>query len=439
MRPLLLLWIVLRSARAQYLGLATGLPVDPQAVQTTTGTHPTVGVMQMTALSEYMDSVNAVPPNYYYLFPLPYVATIPAGETDLSLPVCGQIVSPGYVVFVLHAPNSLYGKIVSGLTSESVDAEYYNVPLTADGSVLGQLSDCDPVVTATCAAATVGSAYVANLQIWIPNVYSPGDPLHWLPPVASAQKVYSQDCMLMYLKDAGVKTCPNGYYASDYVTYNSQGFVSNSVECLPCRPGTWLTCNTGSSCLYQIPTRGSGFQPPNTIYNIADQVPVGKCFSCDTAGGGKEHYGGAPNAIFIGLAATTPLPWICPGGAEPPQKCNLTIYVGANANGSECVCNAGRYPAGGDLCVPCDPGYMCPQGERQECPDNSYQNLASQTSCVLCSLNGNASGVLIPCGPNQLLSKCVYPYKSVAPKCVGCNMCRRDYIQSRAGQVPCYT
>ena len=177
------------------------------------------------------------------------------------------------------------------------------------------------------------------------------------------------------------------------------------------------------------------------MYQIPEQVPVGNCYTCASAGGDKVHYGDTPAKTFISSAIpVNPLGWICPGGAAAPQTCNLTIFTGADQNASACACKPGLFkPADQETCLPCNPGSICPYGFEEECPDNSYTSLPGQTECNLCSKNDNATGVLIVCPLSQLLRKCVYPYKSVPPKCVSCNMCSREYIGYTAGQVPCYT
>jgi len=243
----------------------------------------------------------------------------------------------------------------------------------------------------------------------------------------------------MYLKDAGPRSCSNGFYASDYLSFDSHGYVSQKIDCVPCAPGTWLTCNSGLSCFYNIPTVGGGFTPPSTIFAPGDEIPVKQCYSCDSAGDGKVHYGGTHLNVYIPFGSSDPLLWKCPGGADAPALCNTTIFAGSNADHTQCVCKAGYYAVGGNLCVPCLAGYMCPDGLLQECPNDSYQDRTGQSSCLVCSTDGTAATATTLCGPNQLPNKCVGKYKAVAPKCYGCNQCIRDYTGSNAGQVPCYT
>lgn len=408
--------------------------VDNNAVQATSGSHPEVTPPTMYALNGNMDFVNAVPSYYYYLFPAPLTATIPTGETDLSLPLCGQIVSQTQVTYVLHPPR--YS--ATGL-QEGGETQTFILPLNPDASVLSHPSDCDPVVSDACQSYQMSQAYVATLQIWIPDTWSPSDPLHAFPPAASAQSVWSVTCQLMYLQDAGPRTCPNGYYASAYLSLDSFGYVSNKVDCVPCAPGTWLTCNSGLNCFYNIPTVGHDFSPPSSIYPVADQVPVKKCFSCPSAGSGKVHYGGTHLSVYVPFGPSVPLLWKCPGGADAPALCNATTFAGSNANHTLCVCKVGDYSVGGNLCVPCLAGHMCPDGFLQECPDNYYQDQTGQSSCLVCTTDGTAATATTLCGPNQLPNKCVGQFKAVAPKCYGCNQCIRDYTGSNSGQVPCYT
>ena len=342
-------------------------------------------------------------PNYNYQFVLNTGITS-MSDLTVPLPLCSDVLYPGYIVFWVN------------------DDDIRNIPLTpADGSnkyELNQITTCNPLSDVQCQSCTKNNmGYRSQLTL------SRSD---------TNEIVVSSTCLLFINGDCGVTSCSNGQYASEFLATDSGGFVTSHTRCLPCAPGTWLTCINDASCSYEIPKRNENFYGGTAIYSPDGQVPVGKCFSCSTAAN-KEHYGQTPYATTT-PQAKTPLPWICPGGDLPPKPCHAP-YVGSDENNTRCVCAEGSYSIGGDTCALCSPGAMCPGGVFQACPDDYYQDQPGATSCNPCL---SPTGVALGCNATSSMRKCTGVFKAQRPLCVQCNMCRREYISDPAGQVDCY-
>ena len=112
-------------------------------------------------------------------------------------------------------------------------------------------------------------------------------------------------------------------------------------------------------------------------------------------------------------------------------------------DGSECACNPGMYPSGLD-CLPCEPGYMCPNGTKVQCPIHYYQPATSATSCLRCGSSGDDNG-FFKCGRQGYLLQFCDPAvrnsqnSDLLRMCVPCNQCRRAYAALEGvGLVGCY-
>lgn len=334
----------------------------------------------------------------------------------------------------------------NGNVQYTMGVQIYTLPLrpTADAPPITAMLDCNPWSDIYCKWCGDESAmYLTSLVVRHPYMSRPGDPLGAFGPLTYEQVVFTAECMSLVKKDCGVKNCTNGQYASDFPRPDADGYSSVPVRCLPCKPGTWLTCITGVSCIYNIPsTPGDPFVGGSNIYSPYEQTPVGGCFACELAGGGKQHYGTSSLSTYVGQPPTDPLPWYCPGGAAPPVVCPRP-FVGSDPNHTTCACSNGWY-RNGDGCVLCRPGYMCPGGVALECPDHTYQDAVGASECVRCTSDGTATGApMATClggatNNARVLRKCVGRYKAEPPQCVSCNMCIRDYVSSPAGQVDCY-
>ena len=296
------------------------------------------------------------PPNVIYLFV--YGAT---PSSSPPYPTCEQIISSQSVQY----------------STDGSGKNIIQVALEPDPStsppVLGDMVACDTSVDANCAACAA-SVQTVEINIRVQTYTNNPKPKSFDEnTVYDYHTVWGHTCILALKKQCGPSTCPNGYYASMYTGMDSYGYVTNPVKCLQCKPGTWLTCVFTKTCTWNIPASASDpFTPPYGMYGIPGEVPVGGCYSCPTAGGGKEHYNGTQNGIWIYDHPRNPLQWICPGGADPPQFCP-DGFAGANYDYTVCVCGDGNYPIDRTTCAPCPAGYQCSNGTATECPDGTYQ------------------------------------------------------------------
>jgi hypothetical protein len=247
------------------------------------------------------------------------------------------------------------------------------------------------------------------------------------------QTLMENSCLFMESMDCGPKTCNNGEYSTEYLRLDSLGAVISKNRCLPCPPGTWLTCINDFLCTYDIPSAPGAYEPGDDMHSMDYQTPVGSCFTCESAGK-KVHYGKTGSKQIIDAYVKSPLPWICPGSARAPIMCP-SQFVGADSNFSSCVCKPGEYQVGETICQACPTGSKCPNGAREECPDDFYQNQVSQIECWPCL---SPTGTPFGCPFNTSMRKCTGQYKKEEPFCVTCNMCARDYVSHPAGRVDCY-
>lgn len=102
------------------------------------------------------------------------------------------------------------------------------------------------------------------------------------------------------------------------------------VECKPCPPGTWNTCQSKPSCRWVIPTKpddralgedihvfpGGPGQPPNTPttleHCLTSPAAVGNCYPCRSVSKCMTcpyHFIGTSNQAEI----DTTIAWRCPG------------------------------------------------------------------------------------------------------------------------------
>lgn len=178
---------------------------------------------------------------------------------------------------------------------------------------------------------------------------------------------------------------------------------------------------------------------------------MSKCVSC------SSHYVGTARNTFI----DTTLAWRCPGktllllptsrpvsdpvrsgGDSPPENC-LNSNFRMSPDGSQCACNPGMYASGPD-CVPCEPGYMCPNGTRVQCPLHFYQPASGATSCLQCGSTGDDNGFFKCNKRGYLLQFCDPAVPSsqtgeLIRRCVQCSRCRRAYAATTdPNLVGCY-
>lgn len=331
---------------------------------------------------------------------------------------CGNVLQPYYVTFqAIEATYNSRGVVLQGSDRQQIPLK----PLSELDADTSRIASCNPFQDNGCDICVKNNrGRDADYVIYDGN-----------------RVIATIKCLYMEIIDCGKRYCLNGEYASSYVQFNSHGFVSSKTECLPCKRGTWLTCTTYATCSYDIPSSPGTFYSEQ-IYKLGDQEPVGSCYPCNTAGANKVHYGNTQKAVQITLSNDDPLPWYCPGGAEPPVSCKAP-YVGSDKNHMFCVCAPGKYNVQTqDACATCAAGNMCMEGTMTECPDNYYQDKTGASSCVSCLTDVGNNLCQFNANNRNKMVKCVGPQKSQPPTCVECNACRHPYERSSAGVVDCY-
>jgi len=348
---------------------------------------------------------------------------------------CREIIGyPPTATFTYHQPGS-------GSRFPTWSREYTFEPRDERFAPLRSISKC---CTASC--GTVLNLKVVEMQIGFTK---------------ETREPFILDTTCTYCEriDTSKRNCSNGEYASNYLNVDDEDIVVNQVQCLPCPPGTWMTCMEKSACSWPIPQSASAKYNPGKDfwmpkdYNGRLLVPVGSCLPCEYAGGSKSHYGddltkssfimATPSTDFLTTSPsqrTQGLPWHCPGGASAPRMCNVTDTQGDPLTSDKCVCRLGLALRTDDTCQPCPRGNRCNRGFADACPDHTHQPLEGQTECLNCTSDGTERGApMAYCGQNMQLRKCTGVHKASPMQCVNCNQCRKMYLPSNAeGKVDCY-
>lgn len=362
--------------------------------------------------SQSKDSQVLQIPSFYPTFEYTLEFTKPLKRiTTTELNTCGYELFPGYVTFLKRINLLTFGE----------QRHIQLLPKTPTTPAYLDIAICNPFQDA-CQACMLGdTGYEATLMIY-------------RNPDVGLQ--FTKKCAFFTQKDCGVRSCNKGQFASNYLSMDENGFVLSNTKCLPCAPGTWMTCINDANCAYTIPTSPGGFEGGGAFYHPHGVDPVGACYDCAYAGGQKIHYGQTSRKTIIEASATEPLPWYCPGGDSPPIPCSFP-YAGANENGTGCICREGYFPVNSDMkCQLCPPGTMCPKGEKIVCPDDTFQNNAGATSCEPCL--GYDGQPLFCQIPGKKMRKCNGRFKSEIPLCVGCNQCKHPYDLLSPGSIECY-
>jgi len=343
--------------------------------------------------------------------------------TKSNLPLCGQVLLPHTISYVLHYEGYLQDFHKGCTICPKQKPKYYTLPLQSDGFSrydVNNMAVCNPFQDTSCKVCVEDNV---GYEAWA-SVFRDHLPI-----------LYTQ-CLLMVKIDCGVKSCTNGQYATDYAKKDSNGYVTTSVRCLPCQPGTWLTCQNDANCAYEVPEAPGDFTTEQ-IYKPNGLEPIGACYPCDTAGGNKVHYGLTNNAVTIRAGSSSPLKWYCPGGSLPPVMCEPP-YAGSDTNNTYCVCPSGKYNVQGTKkCEVCPAGFSCDNGWLSECLDGYYQDKPGAATCNLCQFDLTGGGNACEVSGRKMV-KCTGSYKSRKPQCVQCNACRRPYETDSAGLVDCY-
>ena len=371
---------------------------------------------QSNGLDEIIN--NRIPEFFFYLKVQEPRNTL----TKSDLPSCGEVLKPGYILF-------------KQLSIDVKKSTYHKIELKPgkDTPGMDSILNCNPFTNTDCKGCAVGQAGVeAQLTVTRGESEAMG-----LGVSVLTKRLMLSKCVFFRQADCGPKFCSNGEYASEFLVTDINGYSVSKNTCVPCSPGTWLTCIDDAACTYNIQKTPGSLETNGKIYKPDGLDLVGKCFDCKSAGNNKVHYGKTSKKTIIQEGAGDPLRWYCPGGSDPPVLCPLP-FAGANANFTACVCQPGQYLSLGYGCQICPSGSMCPNGERIECPDGTYQNNTGATMCNSCLFADGMSNECESRFPPKKMRKCKFPYKSEIPLCVGCNACIRPYGGVSAGTVECY-
>jgi len=341
-----------------------------------------------------------------------------------NLPTCGSVMQPSTVSYVVNFPGYLDVLYPGcGRLCFAIPPSYHTLTITPASNLdleTRQMSICNPFQDSNCNVCVLNNAGVRS-QISVVR--------------GGSEVLVNVQCVLFQVVNCGEHQCPNGKYATTYLKKDANGFVISNTNCLPCKPGTWLTCRDYANCYYDIPTSPGDFDGGEQVYHPPGLDAVGACFSCESAGN-KMHYGLTNKKSGIYVSNSNPLPWYCPGGDEPPVLCKPP-FIGANSNFTACTCSPGKFIVGGtNACQICPPGFMCYDGLLIECPDDYYQDKSGASECNPCLSDANRP---IQCyGSNEKLVMCRGRQKSKRPQCVPCNSCRHDYDTDSAAVNDCY-
>jgi len=272
----------------------------------------------------------------------------------------------------------------------------------------------------------------------------------------------TEKCTLCVPTECADASCANGQLSAPTLTaYGADHKVYHRPNCVDraCAPGTWLTCYSGKSCRYQVPSSyhvGSGEEGKRAWFDLnkykareksdlniveAWPLPSGSCYPCNLANR-KDHYGKnveTPPELFGGGF----LSYRCPGGADAPAMCKVNMVTRVdNATGlsGDCMCKNGYYAVdgGGDECAMCPAGHYCRwEGFRPpvklECPQDTYA-LEGSADCKPCNTAYQM------CDRNMALRRCLPGeggrFQGSDATCVPCALCKQ--VTKEAGSVPCY-
>ena len=263
-------------------------------------------------------------------------------------------------------------------------------------------------------------------------------------------------CTLCEPVECADSSCPNGALPMAPVPqYNRIVFDRPNCAANKCSPGTFLTCNTGLECTYQVPSTydvsgaagGRWWLYRNQMVNKSDlnmggswPLPVDSCYPCKYANG-RTHFGdyfGTDASLYLDDF----LQFECPGGALGPRACGknkVAKFDNATGIAGGCHCRDGWYKAnaGDEECTRCPPGYWCKWDgntppTKKECEVDMY-SFEGQAECRKCNVNTNI------CPKSQALTRCVRGndgmYQSTDAFCTDCANCKQ--ITNDADALPC--
>ena len=273
------------------------------------------------------------------------------------------------------------------------------------------------------------------------------------------RKMEVSPCILCALTACSRYECAQGQVAlTPPVAYFASHLVFRLPDCTEatCAPGTWLTCEKGTDCRYQVPTTyhvGGGEDGKRAWYKLntydkpsdlnvvsAWPLPVGSCYACNYSQG-QQHYGQMTDTP-LELFRNGFLSYRCEGGSLAPTLCpkNMVTRIDeATGRSGACECQNGYFwNAATGACAICPAGYRCRWAGgtppvKEECPLDQYatQGMAECTKC--------RTGYQM-CDRSNALSRCVPgedgKFQSNDAECIPCDQCKQ--VTNAKGSWPCY-
>jgi hypothetical protein len=268
-------------------------------------------------------------------------------------------------------------------------------------------------------------------------------------------------CTMCVPTDCADASCGNGQLAAQPpAAHGAEHNVYQRPYCVDraCAKGTWLTCNSGLSCSYQVPNSfhvSAGAEGKREWFRLnkykqraasdlniveAWPLPSGSCYPCNLANR-RDHYGvnvETPEPLFRGGF----LSYYCPGGADAPAMCGANMVTRVdNATGvsGDCACKDGYYwDATAQGCAICPAGHYCRWSgmtppAKAECPQDQYA-LEGWSECRPCNTAYQM------CDRNMALRRCLPGengrFQSGDATCIPCSICKQ--VTNAEGSMPCY-
>ena len=335
-------------------------------------------------------------------------------------------------------------------------ADYMPEPRNWEGWLSGA-EDCNQDADLVCKTRVVCSLKQTYYSATIPESFG-GDLVmvtdEWVSSPDRVEPIRTDKCTLCVPTVCANASCTEGRIQGVPLKAIANHVYQRPSCPVTCTFGTFLTCNTRTTCTYQVPTTDhvQGTTGKNAWEYLNDYttksdinmggiwpLPVSSCYPCKYANG-RTHFGqyfGTDNSLF----QDDFLQFMCPGEASAPVACGRNMVSKFDSGGvsGKCECMNGYYRknAGDAGCTMCPPGFKCAWNgmtppAKVECELDTY-SYEGASKCRSCTVNTNI------CPKTQALTRCVSgndgEYQSKDAYCTDCSTCRQ--ITNAAGSVPC--